>query len=106
VALAASAALVLLALSFVALRNQNPPDRNFAAGDQSIWSPDLNAVSIGELMSLWNQTDHSDRGWPDDDDGDDESARVAANDEAGDLTVPGWMLAAVESGTDALSEED
>lgn len=106
VALAASAAMVFVALSLIEPGSQRAREENLAATTRPVHLPDLNAVPISELGALWNQADRSEQGWPDDEDGDDESPSFTMDEEAGELTVPGWLLAAVASEPDSLFEEN
>lgn len=106
IALAASAAVVLVALSVIGPGGRQSRDDNLAATTRPVHLPDLNAVPISEMLALWNQADRSDHRWPDDEDSDDESPSFTGDEEAEELTVPGWLLAAVASEPDDLLEEN
>jgi hypothetical protein len=106
VALAASVAALLLALSFIDPVSERTQDDDLAATHRTVRQPNLPTAPIGEMLSLWSQADPSDRGWEDDEEGDIEGPSVPMDEGAGELTVPGWLLAAVASEADPLFEEN
>jgi hypothetical protein len=100
VAATAIAALLFVGASLFLARHGASPTQELS--DDRL--PDLNAVELRDFLAHWDDSARSI--WNGGDEEDEEVERVAPGDESDALDVPGWMLAAVESGREQSVEEN